>query len=156
MKLTAAPFFRSNIGNGFSEVPAVAIKVLCVVLTLAVGLVFGLRQNDGSILSRAFAVRFRVLNADLYAVGIVWYDGAFRNREAAVAGFHLNAMIGDTQPHTEAKRLGQPVRSHAGIGINEYRDDGAGRNRTVEFHPETLAEIKRLDIVVLDRKSSVP
>jgi hypothetical protein len=37
MKCTAAPFFGSDIGDGLRKVPAVAVKVLSVVLALAIG-----------------------------------------------------------------------------------------------------------------------
>jgi hypothetical protein len=49
MKYTAAPFLGSDIGDGFGEVPAVAVKVLSVVLTLAI-LVLGFGQDDGTFL----------------------------------------------------------------------------------------------------------
>jgi len=39
MKCTAAPFFGSDIGDGLRKVPAVAAKVLSVILALAIGLV---------------------------------------------------------------------------------------------------------------------
>ena len=65
VKRAAAPFFRSNVGNGLGEVPAVAVKVSSVVLALAVGVVFQLGQDDGSILPRALAVTPGILDPDL-------------------------------------------------------------------------------------------
>ena len=71
MKRTAAPFFRSDIGDSFGEVPAVAVKVLSVVLALAVGLLLRFGQDDGSILSRALAVTLGIFDANLNDVRIV-------------------------------------------------------------------------------------
>jgi hypothetical protein len=48
MKCTAAPFFGSDIGDGLRKVPAVAAKVLSVVLALAIGLVLGCSGLEGS------------------------------------------------------------------------------------------------------------
>ena len=65
MKRTAAPFFRSDVGDGLSEVPPVPKKVLSIVLALAIGLVFRLGQDDGSVLPRALAVPVGILDSDL-------------------------------------------------------------------------------------------
>ena len=57
MKCTAAPFLGSDIGDGLRKVPAVAVKVLSVVLTFAIGVVLGFRQGDeGTVLSCSLAV----------------------------------------------------------------------------------------------------
>ena len=40
MKRTATPFFRGDVGDSLSEVPAVAMEVLSIVLALPVRLVF--------------------------------------------------------------------------------------------------------------------
>jgi hypothetical protein len=66
MKRPAAPFFGSNIGNGLGEIPAVAVKVLSIVLALAIGLVSGLSQDDGAVLSRPLAVTVGIFNANLH------------------------------------------------------------------------------------------
>src|SRR6476659_9827405 len=65
MKRTAAPFLRSDVGDSFGEVPAMATKVLSVVLALAVRLVLRLGEDDGSVLSRALAVSLGILDPDL-------------------------------------------------------------------------------------------
>lgn len=65
MKRTAAPLFGSNIGDGFSEVPAVAVKILSIVLALAIRLILGFRQDDGAVLSRALAVTQGICDANL-------------------------------------------------------------------------------------------
>ena len=65
MKSTAAPFYRSDIGDGFGEVPAVAVEILSVVLALAVGMVLRLRQDDGAALAGTGAVSVGVFDADL-------------------------------------------------------------------------------------------
>jgi hypothetical protein len=64
-KRTATPLFRSDVGDSFGEVPAVAIKVLSIVLALAVGLVVRLGQDGGSILPRALTVTYGILDPDL-------------------------------------------------------------------------------------------
>ena len=105
MECTVAPFFGSDIGNSLGEVPAMAVKVLSVVLALAVGVVGGFRKDDGTILSRSLTVGLRIFDANLNDVRIVRWHVAFRDCEAAVPGFHLNAMIGNTKTDGKAKSL---------------------------------------------------
>ena len=105
MKCTAAPFFGSDIGDGLRKVPAVAVKVLSVVLALAIGLVLGLRQDDGTVLSRSIAVPLSIFDANLNDVRVVGYHVAFGDGEAAITGFHLDAVIGDAETDGEAKSL---------------------------------------------------
>ena len=134
MKLPTAPIFGSNIRNGFGEVPAVAVKVLSVVLALAIGLVFRFGQDDGSVLPRAFAVSFGIFDTDLNDVRLVGRYISFGDGEAALAGFHLDAVIGDAEPDGEAKSLAQPIGGRAGVGVDEHRYHGARRHRSVESH----------------------
>ena len=68
MKCTSAPFFGSNIGDGFRKVPAVTVEVLRVVLALAIGMVYGFCQYDGSVLSRPLAVTIGVFDSNLNIV----------------------------------------------------------------------------------------
>ena len=105
MKCATAPLFGGDIGNGFGKVPAVSGKVLSVVLALAIGLVLGFRQDDGAVLSRSLAVTFSIFDADLNDVRVIGYHIAFGESEAALAGFHLDAMIGDAETDGEAKSL---------------------------------------------------
>jgi hypothetical protein len=105
VKCTAAPFFGSDIGDGFGEVPTVAVKVLSVILALSVGLVLGFRKDDGAGVSRSFAVTRSIFDANLNDVRVVRYYGAFRDGEAAFAGLHLNSVIGNAQTDGEAKSL---------------------------------------------------
>lgn len=63
VKCAAAPLFRSDIGDGFREIPAMAVKVLSVVLALAIGLILRFSQDEGSVLPGAFAVTFSIFNA---------------------------------------------------------------------------------------------
>ena len=65
MKRTAAPFLRSDVGDSFGEVPAMAPNVLSVVLALTVGVVLRLGQDDGSVVPRALAVSLGILDPDL-------------------------------------------------------------------------------------------
>ena len=105
MKSPVAPLLGSDVGNSFSEVPAVAEKVLSVVLAFAIGLVFRFSQDNGSALSRALAMTPRIFDPNLNEVRIVGRYGAFGNREAAFTGFHLDAVISDAEPDREAERL---------------------------------------------------
>jgi len=105
MKCATAPFFRSDIGDGFGEVPAVAMKILSIILTLAVGVLLRFGQNDRAILSRALTVSFGVIDANLNDVGTIGYHLAFRDGEATLAGFHLNAVVRDAETHAERKSL---------------------------------------------------
>jgi hypothetical protein len=143
MKCTIAPFFGSDIGYGFGKVPAVAVKILSVVLALAVGLLLRFSQDDGSILSCAVAVTFSIFDANLNDVRIVGRHSSFGDGEAALAGLHLDAVIGDAETDGEAKGFRKPIGCRRGVGINEHRNHGAGRNRSVESHPETLSPNQR-------------
>ena len=105
MKCAAAPFLGGDIGDRFGEVPAVAVKVLSVVLALPIGLVLRLSQDDGTVLSCALAVTLSIFDANLNDVRIVGYHIAFGDGEAAVTGFHLDAVIGDAETDSEAKSL---------------------------------------------------
>jgi len=105
MKCTATPFFGSDIGNGFGEVSAVPIKVLSVVLPLPIGLFLGFTQDAGSVLPRPSTVSLGIFDANLNDVRFVGHRVSFGNGEAALAGFHLNAVIGDAKADGEAKSL---------------------------------------------------
>src|SRR5215469_7961546 len=65
MKCTTAPFFGSDIADGFGEVPAMAVKVLSVVLALAIRLVLRFSQDDGSVQAGALAVTPSIFDANL-------------------------------------------------------------------------------------------
>jgi len=105
MKCTTAPFFGSDIGYGFGKIPAVAVKILSVVLALAIRLLLRFSQDDGSILSCAVAVTFSIFDANLNDVRIVGRHTSFGDGEAALAGLHLDAVIGDAETDGEAKGL---------------------------------------------------
>ena len=105
MKCATAPFLGGDIGHRFGEVPAVAVKVLSVVLALAIGLVFRLSQDDGTVLSCALAVTLSIFDANLNECELFGYYIAFGDGEAAVTGFHLDAVISDAETDSEAKSL---------------------------------------------------
>jgi len=134
MKLPAAPLFGSDIGDGFGEVPAVAVKVLGVVLALAIGMILRFSQDDGPVLPRAFAVSVGIFDTNLNDVRLVGRHISLGDGEAALAGLHLDAVIGDAQTDGEAKSLAQPVRGRAGVGVNEHGYHGARRHRSVGSH----------------------
>jgi hypothetical protein len=75
----------------------VAVKVLRVVLALAIPLVLWFRQDDCTLFSRSVAVPLSILDANLNDVRVIGYHFAFGDREAPIAGFHLDAMIGDAE-----------------------------------------------------------
>src|SRR5215831_1639623 len=97
MKFATAPLFGSDIGDGFGEVPAVAEKVLSIVLALAIGMVLRFRQDRGSILSRARTMTPRIFDANLNDVRLFGRHISFGDGKAAFAGLHLDAVIGDAE-----------------------------------------------------------
>lgn len=105
MKCTAAPLLGSDIGDGLREVPAVAAKVLSVVLALAIGLVLGFRQDYGTVLSRPLAMSLSIFDANLHNVRLVGYHVAFSDGKAAIPGFHLDAVIRNAETNRKAKSL---------------------------------------------------
>lgn len=105
MKCAAAPFFGGDVGDGFGEVPEVAVKVLRVVLALAVGVVFRFREDNGATLARARAVTGGIFDAHLNDVRTVRKLVTLRNGKAAIARLHLDAVIGDSKTDGEAKGL---------------------------------------------------
>lgn len=109
MKSTITPFFGSDIADGFGEVPAVAVKVLRVVLALAIRLVLRFSQDDGSVQARALAVTHRIFDANLSDMRVADQHISFGDGEAAFARLHLDAVIGNAETDGEAKGLGQPV-----------------------------------------------
>ena len=114
MECTVTPVFGSDIGDGFGKVPAVAVKVLSVVLALAIGLILRFGQNDGSILPCAFAVTVGIFDPNLNDVRIVGRHISFGDGETALAGFHLDAVIGDAESDGEAESF--PSQSAAALG----------------------------------------
>ena len=98
----------------------------------------GFRQDDGAVLSRALAVRLGMFDAHLHNVRVVGYYVAFGDGEAAIPGFHLDAVIGNPETNGEPESLGQPIGRCARVGINEDRNDHAWRNGSVESHFESL------------------
>jgi hypothetical protein len=138
MKFTAAPFLGSDIGDGLCKIPPVAVKVLRVVLTLAIRLILGFRQDDCTLFSRSVAVSLGIFDANLNCVRVIGDHVAFGNREAPIASFHLDAVIGDAETDGEAKSLRQPVSRCAGVGVNEYRNNGTGWDGPVGSHVDTL------------------
>src|SRR6201993_1990926 len=105
MKLTAAPLFGGHISDGFGEVPAMAVKILSIVLALAIRMIFRFRHDDGSVTPRAFAVTKGIFDANLNNVRIVGRDSSLGDGETALARFHLDAVIGDAETNGEAKSL---------------------------------------------------
>ena len=71
MNRTVTPLFGSDIPDGFGKVPAMAVKVLSVVLALAIGLVLGFGEDDGSVVPRAFAVTVGIFDTNLNDLRIV-------------------------------------------------------------------------------------
>ena len=114
-------------------------KVLSVILAFSIGLVLRFSQDDGTVLSRTLAVTLSIFDANLNDVRIIGYNLAFGDGEAAVAGLHLDAVIGDAKTDSEAKSFRQPIGGGVGVGINENRNHNAGWDRSVESHLETLS-----------------
>jgi hypothetical protein len=68
-------------------------------------MVFRLGQDGDTIFPSALAVGLGVLDADLNVLRVVGRDLAFSDSEAAISGFHLDAVIRDPQADGKAKRL---------------------------------------------------
>src|ERR1700690_3231225 len=105
MKGAATPLFGSDIPDGLREVPMVAVKVPSIVLALAVRVIFGFSQDDRSVLPRAFAVTLGILDANLNDVRMVGRHSSFGNRNAPLAHFHLDAVIGNSETDGKPKCL---------------------------------------------------
>ena len=105
VKCTAAPIFWSDIGDGFGEVPTVAVKVLSIVLPLAIEMVLGFGQDGGTIVPRALAVAFSIFDANLNDMRMIGHHVAFGDGKAAITGLHLDAVIGNAETDDEAKSL---------------------------------------------------
>ena len=105
MKCAAAPFLGGDVADRFGKVPAMTVKILRVVLTLAVRLVSRFSQNDSAVSPRSLAMSLGIFDPNLNDVRIVGYSGPFRDGEAAISGFHLNAMISNAQANSKAKSL---------------------------------------------------
>jgi len=136
MKLAAAPFFGGDISDSLGKIPSVTIKVLSIVLALAIRVVCGFAQDSRSILPRSLAVAVSIINSYLNALRVVGRDVAFANGEAAFAGLHLYAVVGNAESHSKTEGLGKPISCRCRIGINEYRNHRTGRDRAVESHAE--------------------
>ena len=143
MKCAGAPVLGSDIGKGFGKVPAVTVEVLSVVLALAVGLILGLGQDDGTVLPSAFAVTLGIFDPHLNDVRIVGQHVSFRDCDATLPDFHLNAVICNAKPDGESEGLCQPVGCHVGIGVLKDRNYSARRHGPVESHLETLSLVAR-------------
>lgn len=139
MECTVAPLFRTDVGDSFGEIPAVTVKVLGVVLTLAVGMILRFSQDDGSVLPCAFAVTIGIFDTNLNDVRIVGRHTSFGDGEAALAGFHLDTMIGDAETDGETESLAQPIGGNAGIRVDEHWNHSTRRHRSVDSHLETLS-----------------
>ena len=105
MKCAATPLFGSDIGNGFREVPVVAVKIPSVVLALSVRMILGLSQDDRAVPPRALAVSSCIFDANLDNVRLAGYDVALGDGNATFPGLHLYAVIGNTETDGEAKCL---------------------------------------------------
>ena len=103
MKCAIAPFLRSDIGKGLGKVPAVTVKVLSVVLSLAVRVVRRFCQDYGAMLSRSFAVSPGIFDANLNDVRIVGRYISFGDGEATLTSLHLDSVIGNAETDGEAK-----------------------------------------------------
>jgi len=105
MECSAAPFLGSDISDGLCKVPTVAVKVLSVVLPFSIGLLLGFRQDDGAVLSRSLAVTLGIFDANLNDVRVVGYHVAFGDGNAAIASFHLDAVVGNAETDGKAESL---------------------------------------------------
>jgi len=127
----------------FSEVPAVTVKILDVVLPLAVRMILRFTQDDRAVLPRSLIVTLGIFNANLNVLRVVGRHVALGDRKATIASTHLYTVIGDAQTDAEPKSFCQPIGGYAGVWVNQHRDDAARRHGTIESHPETLSFMAR-------------
>ena len=62
-------------------------------------------QDDGTVPPRPLAVTLSIFDTNLNDVRIVGYHIPFGDGEAAVSGFHLDAVVGDAKADSKAKSL---------------------------------------------------
>lgn len=121
------------------------MEVAGVVLAFTVRLVYGFRQNDSATVAGVFAMPPGILNANLNNMRFLGRNVAFGDREAPIPGFHLDAMIGDAQPHRETESFCKPISSRGGVRVYENWNYTARWNRPIKSHDKTLA-FERLKI----------
>ncbi len=114
------------------------MKVLCVVLTLAVHMICRLGENDGSVLPCTLAVGKSVLHAHLNDVRTIGKNVALGNRDASLAGAHLDAVVRNSQPYRKSKRRRKPFGCSGRIRVDENGDHGTWRNGAVCAHDHNL------------------
>src|SRR5579863_8141287 len=134
----AAPGFGIDIREGLGEIPSMAEEVLRVVLPFAIHMIDRFGEDDGAVPAGTLAVSAGIFDAYLRDMGIFRDGVAFGDGEAALAGAHLNAMVGDAQTHCEAERLRQPISGDARVGIVKNWNNGAWRNGAIGAHGATL------------------
>ena len=103
MKLAVTPLFRSDIGDGFREVPVVSVKVLGIVLSFPIGMILRFAQDDSPVLPCACTVANSIFDTHLNALRMIRRHIPFADREAALSRFHLYAVIGNTQTNAKAE-----------------------------------------------------
>src|SRR5436305_15170073 len=81
MKFSTTPLLGTDVGDGFSEVPAVTVKILHVVLSPAARMILRLTKNNGAVLPRSLALSFGLFNATLNLLRVVGRRFAFSERE---------------------------------------------------------------------------
>ena len=105
------------------------------VLALAIEVIDGLFEDDGSLAAGVFAVGAGVGNADHGDVGLLCGGIALGDDEAAgrgaLASPHLDAVVGDAEADDEAEGGAEPAGGCSRIGIVEDGDDGAGWGGTI-------------------------
>jgi len=74
-------------------------------LALAIGMISGFAQDGGAVPARALAVGVGIFDANLNSLRVVGYRVTFGYGETAMAGFHLDAVIGNAQTDGETKSL---------------------------------------------------
>lgn len=146
-----APVPRVDVRERLREGPLMPPGVLGVVLALAVHVVGGLLEDLRSVALRVLAVRLRVLHAHEHRV--CGFAGTWRyaavadvanDHRAAFTNVHLRPMVlADLEALDEAESLGQPTHRGAHIGIDEHRDRGRARDRSVRQHSRAAYESAR-------------
>jgi hypothetical protein len=144
-----APVPWVDVRERLRERPPMPPRVLRPVLALAVHVIGRLIEDLRPLGSRALTVRRRILDSYKYRMcdfGGTWgyaigADVA-KNHRAVLPNRHLGPMIlADLETFDETESLTQPAHSRTHIGIDEHRNRGRARNRSVPQHRGPAYEI---------------
>ena len=141
----SAPALRFYVCDGLGKVPVMPMEIACVVLALAIDVIHRFGQDGGATPAGSLAMRMGVFNAHLDDARAIRRHVALGNCETALAGAHLDSVIGNPEPNRKPEGFRQPLRGDTWIRIDDNGDYGAGRDRAVIAHATSLGANLRSD-----------